>query len=79
MPFFGSMIGLFLFMWVGDNYGRKTSIGIAWTTAAVGGILIVITESLPVVYIGLFLSGLGVTPTNFIESILINESNCKKI
>lgn len=45
MPFGGAMLGLFFFMWVGDNFGRKICIGTSWLTGSLGGLLMVAFNS----------------------------------
>ena len=40
MPYAGSLIGLLLFSWVADNYGRKIAIYSAWISGAFGSLLV---------------------------------------
>lgn len=77
LPYMGAMFGLLFFMWVSDNYGRRTCIGLSWATATIGGIFIVSFNDIVPIFIGFFISGFGVAPANFVELVMLNETSSK--
>lgn len=67
------MIGLIIFMYISDNYGRKLSLTIAWGVGSFGAILFIVTNNIWVIFIGYFLIGVGTSPATYIDVVIINE------
>ena len=59
MKYVGAFIGLIVFSFFSDNYGRKKSIIISWIIFTFGTILIVLSEELVLGGIAMFLIGVG--------------------
>lgn len=79
LPYLGAICGLFLFMFLSDNVGRKISIGLSWFVGSLGGILLVAFENIYTILIGNFFAGFGVVPCATIGLVYLNEVTSKLI
>lgn len=73
IPYIGSLVGLLVFMVIGDRYGRRPALGISLAVCAVGAILLVAFKSIYTVYLGMLLIGIGITPAGYLELVILNE------
>lgn len=67
------MLGLFFFMWLSDNYGRRLCIGLAWLTVTLGSIMTISLGNLVTILIGFFITGFGTGSSNFVGVVMLNE------
>lgn len=44
MVFIGSLVGFFLLSFIADNYGRRLGLAIAWMSASVGTLLLLVNK-----------------------------------
>ena len=48
-----------VFLFITDNYGRKTSVVVAWAVTTFGVLLLVAAQDMGMACVGLFLAGAG--------------------
>ncbi|KRX06096.1 Major facilitator superfamily domain, general substrate transporter [Pseudocohnilembus persalinus] len=73
VPYIGSVVGLLIFMMLGDRLGRKPVYGICLIICAFGSVLIILFDNIVTIYIGMFLVGMGITPTGQLDVVILNE------
>lgn len=57
--YLGAFVGYVIISFFSDNFGRKTSMAIAWATTTIGTVLVACSVNIYMAVIGLFLSGAG--------------------
>lgn len=55
----GALVGYILFSFYSDNFGRRITLMLAWGIATIGNLVILFSQNLVTVAIGLFLLGAG--------------------
>ena len=55
----GALVGYIIFSFYSDNYGRRITMLIAWGIATVGSLIILFSQNLVMVSIGMFMLGAG--------------------
>ena len=59
-PYFGSFLGYIISSLIADNIGRKTMMTISLGVASFGSLLVVTGFNLPMIVVGVILSGMGI-------------------
>jgi OCT family organic cation transporter-like MFS transporter 4/5 len=59
-PYFGSLLGFVVFSYVSDNIGRKKTIVTSLGISTVGSLLVVTGFNLPMIAVGVIMSGAGI-------------------
>lgn len=57
--YFGAFLGYLGFSFFSDNFGRRSSILLAWGCATLGGIILAVSVNIPMAAVGLFFAGAG--------------------
>jgi MFS family permease len=57
--YLGAFVGYILISFFSDNFGRRTSMLLAWATTTVGSIIVSLSQNIYMAAFGLFLSGAG--------------------
>lgn len=59
-PYFGSLVGFIISSLIADNIGRKTMMTVSLGVASFGSLLVVTGFNLPMIVVGVILSGMGI-------------------
>lgn len=73
------MVGILLFTYMSDNYGRKYAFIRSWILTTLGVGLMICSNNLILILIGNFFFGIGGMVATFIIVLLLNESSGIKI
>jgi MFS family permease len=57
--YLGAFVGYILISFFSDNFGRRTSILLAWSATTLGAIIVSLSQNIYMAGFGLFLSGAG--------------------
>ncbi|CAD8117905.1 unnamed protein product [Paramecium primaurelia] len=71
--YLGSVSGLIIFSFIGDNYGRQLSLSISWAMTSFGALLVKFAINYQMTAIGLFFLGFGGNPTITVHYQFIDE------
>jgi MFS family permease len=78
MLFLGNLLGLFIFNYISDNYGRLKSLFLSWFLGFIGSLLGNFAYNELYLHIGMLLIGLGMGAFGVISNVYISEiSNLK--
>lgn len=74
----GSALGLIVFSFFSDNYGRKFSLLVTWTVGVIGALMLVLAQNIAMGIIGMFLLGAGPSSTLNMCFYFIGQVVCEK-
>ncbi len=73
-PYFGSFLGFITFSYISDNYGRRLTMILSLGLAMLGSIITVIGYNLPMIAIGVVMSGGGINVSAGIVFYFLGET-----
>ncbi|EGR33885.1 major facilitator superfamily protein, putative [Ichthyophthirius multifiliis] len=76
--YFGNLVGLFIFNYISDNYGRLLALISSWILGFIGCISGVLAKSSVFLNLGMLLIGLGMGAFGVISNVYVSEISNKK-